>query len=506
MAGSEGNSTDAVFEMRGIVKRFGGVHALKGAGISLAAGEVHALVGENGAGKSTLIKAMAGILRPDAGEISMDGRRVEIGSGAEALRRGLSFIHQELNLVPWFGAAENIFLGKRYPTGAFGLVDRKELRRRAAASLAELGVELPLDRPASRLTRGLQSMTAIARAFADDARIYVMDEPTAALSDSEIAALFAVIGRLKARGKTILYVSHRLDEIFAICDRVTVMRDGETVTTLEVAGTDPKSLISLMIGRNLADNFPPSEATIGEEAFRAEGLIRGRGEPLSFSVRAGEILGVAGLVGSGRSSLLKAIGGAQRARGGTMSLFGAPYAPRRPKDAIRAGVALVPEERRQAGLILGRSVSENIVLPSLGSLSRLGLFLDRGRESKAAGEVSRAVRLKAASLRQSVGQLSGGNQQKIVFAKWLLGKARLLLLDEPSRGVDVGARYEIYKIVREMAARGACVILASSDLAEVLGLSDRVMVLREGRIEAILDARGLDQETVLRHCYGEGRE
>ncbi|MEI6873543.1 MAG: sugar ABC transporter ATP-binding protein [Spirochaetota bacterium] len=493
-----------VYEMHGIAKRFGGVQALRSATLSLAAGEVHALVGENGAGKSTLIKAMAGIVRPDSGTVAMDGRAIAPGSVAEARRHGLSFIHQELNLVPWFSAAENIFLGKRYPTGLLGLVDRKELRRRAAASLAELGVELPLDLPVSRLSRGQQSMTAIARAFADEARVYVMDEPTAALSDSEIAALFAIIGRLRARGKTVLYVSHRLDEVFSLCDRVTIMRDGETVATLRVADSDPKSLIKLMIGRSLAEIFPPAEAAPGPELLRVDDLARGLSEPLSFSLAAGEILGIAGLVGSGRSSLLKALGGTERRRAGTMTLAGSPYDPRRPRDAIRAGVALVPEERRQAGLVLGRSVSENIVLPHLGALSALRVFIDGKRELEASGKASKAVRLKAASPRQMVGQLSGGNQQKVVFAKWLLGEVRLLLLDEPTRGVDVGARYEIYKIVREMAAKGAGVILASSDLAEVLGLSDRVMVLREGRIEVILDAKGLDQETVLRHCYGEG--
>ena len=504
MEGKTETSGAPFLEIEGLVKSFGGVKALKGASLSLARGEVHALVGENGAGKSTLIKVMAGIVRPDAMTLRMDGRPVSIGSGADAERLGLSFIHQELNLVPYFGVAENVFLGKPYPRGALGLIDRRELDRRASAALAELGVAVPMKVPAARLSRGEQAMTAIARAFTCDASIYVMDEPTASLTDVEIERLFAVIARLKAAGKTILYVSHRLDEIFSICDRVTVMRDGETVANMAVRDTDPASLIRHMIGRSLGDSFPPALAAPGGTILSVEALSRSRGKPVSFELRSGEILGVAGLAGSGRSSLLKAMGGATRATGGRMTLRGRAFAPRRPRDAIREGVVLVPEERREQGLVLGRPIAENIALPNLGRLSRLGVFLDRKAERDKAGEASKAVRLKAASLAQKAGQLSGGNQQKVVFAKWLLDDVSVLLLDEPSRGVDVGARYEIYRIVREMAAKGAGIVLVSSDLTEVLGLADRVMVMRDGGVEAILDNRGLDQETVLRHCYGEG--
>ena len=504
MEGRTEPSGTPVLEIEGLVKSFGGVKALKGASLSLARGEVHALVGENGAGKSTLIKVMAGIVRPDAMTLKVDGRAAAVGSGADAERFGLSFIHQELNLVPYFGVAENVFLGKPYPRGAFGLIDRRELDKRASAALAELGVSVPMKVPAARLSRGEQAMTAIARAFTCDASIYVMDEPTASLTDVEIERLFAVIARLKAAGKTILYVSHRLDEIFSICDRVTVMRDGETVTNMAVRDTDPASLIRHMIGRSLGDSFPPPLSAPGATVLSVEALARARGKPVSFELRSGEILGVAGLAGSGRSSLLKAMGGATRATGGSMLLRGRPFAPKKPRDAIRAGVVLVPEERRDQGLVLGRPIAENIALPNLARLSRLGVFLDRRAERAKAGEAAASVRLKAASLAQKAGQLSGGNQQKVVFAKWLLDDVQVLLLDEPSRGVDVGARYEIYRIVREMAAKGAGIVLASSDLTEVLGLADRVMVMRDGGVEAILENRGLDQETVLRHCYGEG--
>ncbi len=495
-----------MLEISGIRKSFGGVHALKGGSLSLQPGEVHALVGENGAGKSTLIKIIAGIQRPDEGKIVLDGRKVEIASGSDALRLGFSFIHQELNLVPYFNASENIFLGRRYPTNALGLIDRRELERRSAACLAQLDVELPLRQPVSRLSRGQQSMIAIARAFADEARLYVMDEPTASLTDHEIRNLFAVIEKLRARGKTILYVSHRLDEIFELCDRVTVMKDGETVAVTDIADTDPRSLIKLMIGRNLVDNFPESKSSPAEEILCVEGLDRGKGRPVSFTLRAGEILGVAGLVGSGRSSLLKALGGAIRPRGGEISLLGKRYSPSSPLAAIHAGVLLVPEERRQHGLVLRRGIAENIALPNLRSLSRWAIFVDRRKELETAKASAESVRLKASSMRQAVGELSGGNQQKVVFAKWIPRDAKVLLLDEPTRGVDVGARYEIYKIVRDMAARGAGIILASSDLGEVLGLADRVMVMREGGVEAILDARGLDQESVLAQCYGKGSE
>jgi ribose transport system ATP-binding protein len=514
-----------LLEVSGLYKSFGGVHALRGAELSLEPGEVHALVGENGAGKSTLIKVIAGLVRPDSASIRVRGVPVDIASGHDATRLGLSFIHQELNLVPYFRVAENVFLGKDYPKNALGLIDRRELDRRAGAALAGLGVSIPLDVVASRLSRGEQAMTAIARAFTGDAALYVMDEPTASLTDVEIARLFEVIARLKASGRTILYVSHRLDEIFSICDRVTVMRDGQTVGSMRVADTDPAELIRMMIGRNLAESFPPpssvpdgsssvpngsssvpngSSSVPGTVRLVVENLDRGRGRAVSFDLRAGEILGVAGLAGSGRSSLLKAIGGAVRARGGRMTLDGKTYSPRSPRQAIDSGVVLVPEERREQGLVLGRSIRENIALPNLRRLSKFGVFVRRRLEESEAAGAAEGVRLKAASLGQKAGQLSGGNQQKVVFAKWLLGSTEILLLDEPTRGVDVGARFEIYKIVRDMAARGAGIILASSDLTEVLGMADRVMVLRDGGLEAVLPAKGLDQEIVLRHCYGEG--
>ena len=497
-------ATGALLEVSGLYKSFGGVHALRGATLSLAPGEVHALMGENGAGKSTLIKVLAGIVRPDAASILLRGVPADIASGHDANRLGLSFIHQELNLVPYFRVAENVFLGKDYPKNAFGLIDRRELDNRAGAALAALAVNIPLDVVASRLSRGEQAMTAIARAFTEDAALYVMDEPTASLTDVEIARLFAVIARLKAKGKTILYVSHRLDEIFSICDRVTVMRDGQTVGSMRVADTDPASLIRMMIGRNLADSFPPASSVPGADRLVVEGLDRGRGRTVSFSLRAGEILGVAGLAGSGRSSLLKTIGGASRAKGGRMELDGKPYSPANPRQAIDAGVVLVPEERREQGLVLGRSIRENIALPHLGRLSTLGVFVKRRLEGSEAAGAAKGVRLKAASLGQKAGQLSGGNQQKVVFAKWLLGRTEILLLDEPTRGVDVGARYEIYRIVRDMAAKGAGIILASSDLSEVLGLADRVMILRDGGLEAILPAKDLDQETILTRISHSG--
>ena len=506
MDGRVQSASGPILEISGLYKSFGGVHALKGASLSLAPGEVHALVGENGAGKSTMIKTLAGLVRPDAASIMVRGIPVSMGSGAEASRLGLSFIHQELNLVPYFRVAENMFLGKPYPKNSLGLIDRRELDRRAAAALTELGVSIPLDVVASRLSRGEQAMTAIARAFTCDADVYIMDEPTASLTDVEIDRLFTVIGRLRARGRTILYVSHRLDEIFAICDRVTVMRDGQTVGCMRVADTEPASLIRLMIGRSLADSFPPACSEPGDGKLVVDSLKNGRGAGISFCLHSGEILGVAGLAGAGRSSLLKAIGGAIRVTGGRMTLDGKPYAPRTPKRAIDSGVVLVPEERRAQGLVLGRSIRENISLPNLAQLSRLGLFVRRRFENSKAAEAVKDVRLKAASLSQKVAQLSGGNQQKVVFAKWLMGRTEILLLDEPTRGVDVGARFEIYRIVRETAARGVGIILASSDLSEVLGLADRVLVMRDGGLEVILPGKGLDQETVLRYCYGQGGE
>lgn len=492
-----------VLQLKKILKDYPGVRAVNYASLELLPGEVHGLVGENGAGKSTLIKIMAGVVQPDEGEIWLNGSRVHLRTGSDAYRSGLSFIHQELNLVSYLSGAENIFLGRPYPKNKLGTIDWSALHTKAGEILAALGVHLPVDIAVCNLSGGDRAMVSIARAFAGDAAIFVMDEPTASLSDEEISNLFRVIRSLKARGHTILYVSHRLDEIFAICDRVTVMRDGSVVSTRTINEINQAEMIRLMIGRELAENFPPSRAVAGQPLLRVEGLSGKHIQNVSFTLHHGEILGLAGLVGAGRSEILRMIFGAEPIERGEIWLDQARIRPKSPAEAIRHGILLVPEERRSQGLVLNRSILDNITLPHLKNLASAGFFLNRRRERTASQRVGQMVYLKASSLSQKVAQLSGGNQQKVVFARWLVAGARVLLLDEPSRGVDVGARYEIYRIIRDLSAAGVGILLVSPDLEELLGLADRVLVMREGKKVAELDAAGLSQETVLRHCYGE---
>jgi ribose transport system ATP-binding protein len=493
----------AVYALKDITKDYPGVRAVDNASLALHRGEVHGLVGENGAGKSTLIKIMAGVVHPNAGQVFLNGNQIDFYNGATAYRLGLSFIHQEQNLVPYLSGSENIFLGRSYPSNRLGTIDWAALNQQAAEILANLGVHVPVDIPVSRLSQGDQSMISIARAFAGDAAIYVMDEPTASLTDDEIQALFAVISQLKSRGKTILYVSHRLDEIFAICDRVTVMRDGSVVATRPILELNQGELIRMMIGRSLTESYPPALAEHGKLLLDVRGLTGKGAKDVSFQLHAGEIIGFAGLVGSGRTEILRILYGADPLLSGQIKLDGKHFQPASPARAIDHGMVLVPEERRSQGLILDRSIQSNITLPHLNRFARSGVFLNPSREKEVSRRTASAVRLKASSLQQSVAQLSGGNQQKVVFARWLAGEARILMLDEPSRGVDVGARFEIYRLIRELAARGAGILLVSSDLNELLGLSDQVIVMREGRQTAQLTASDASQEHVLRICYGE---
>lgn len=491
------------FALKDIVKQYPGVLAVNHVSLSLLPGEVHGLIGGNGAGKSTLIKIMAGVVRPDQGQILMNGERLDLHSGHDAYRYGLSFIHQELNLVPYLSGAENIFLGRPYPRTRFGTVDWKALNRRAEQIMLELGMHVRVDVPVSRLTRGEQAMISLGRAFVGDARIIVMDEPTASLTDEEIRNLFRVIRELKARQRTVLYVSHRLDEIFEICDRVTIMRDGGVVGAYPIGALSQGEMIRLMIGRSPGESIPPTQSQAGRVFFRIEGLAGGLVQGVHFDVREGEILGLAGLVGAGRSEVLHLIYGSIRPQRGQMWLDDKPFSPRSPADAIRAGMALVPEERHQQGLVLSRSVLQNITLPALDRFAWRSLFVNRAAEQSAGQKVAQQVHLKATSLDQKVNQLSGGNQQKVVFARWLHTRLRMLLLDEPTRGVDVGARFEIYRIIRELAAAGIGIVLVSSDLQELLGLADRLIVLCKGRQLADLPAAGLSQEALLHYCYGE---
>ncbi len=496
-----------VLAVRGLRKSYPGVVAVDDATLEIAPGEVHGLVGENGAGKSTLIKILAGVVRADAGQIEVDGQPIALHSVHDAGRHGLAFIHQELSLVPYFDAAENIFLGRPYPHTAWGALDRRTLRRRAGEALARLGVRLPLDLPAGRLSPGQQTMLAVARAFIAPApgahlRLLVMDEPTASLTDQEIGHLYEVIRTLRGEGVAVLYVSHRLQEIFDLTDRVTVMRNGRVVAAAPTETLDRAALIRLMTGRDEAAPRRRDARARGAPLLEAEGLAGESVAGISFTLHAGEVLGIAGLVGAGRSSLLRLIAGADARRGGSLRLDGVEIRPTSPRAALRLGIALAPEERRSQGLVLGRPVYQNITLSHLARYLRGGL-IDRGRELAAARRLGDALHLKAPSLLAPVAQLSGGNQQKVVLARCLAGEGlRVLLLDEPTRGVDVGARRELYEIMAELAAQGVGVLLVSSELPELLALSDRVLVMHEGRPTATLDAASADPATVLAHCYG----
>lgn len=496
-------------EVEHAAKSFDGVSVLHGVSLSVLGGEAHALMGENGAGKSTLIKLLAGVLRADRLDLKVCGEGASIHSPADAQRLGFRFIHQELNLVTSLSVAENIFLGHPYPRTAFGTVRWSELARRAQATLEGLGVTHIAPRQAAgELSVGDAMLVSVARAFAGEAattsraaRLYVMDEPTAALSRAETELLFAVIRRLKAQGSSVIYVSHRLDEIFEICDRITVMRDGEAVATTATGEVSPGELIEQMTGRP-SDEVPPARTLtpgtvpVLKLADGANAWLKG----VSFSLFAGEVVGVAGLTGAGRSELLRALAGADPLTSGNVELAGSHVKLSAPGKAWRHGVAFVPEERRTQGLVMTASVQDNTVLPHLGMLSRWG-FADRKRKRALAQRVTSEVRLRARNLDQRVHSLSGGNQQKVVLARALAGSPKVLLLDEPTRGVDVGAKRDIYSLILEAAAEGAAVLMVSSDLQELLNLCNRVLVLHSGQLLYDVPTQGMSQADLLTLCH-----
>ena len=483
--------------MKGIRKSFPGVQALRGVDLDVHAGEVLALLGENGAGKSTLIKVLGGAHRADAGVLEVDGAEVSFGSPQEARAAGIAVIHQEFNLVPGLTAAENIFLGQEATRAGF--VARGEERRRAADLFHRLGVAIDLDVPCSQLTTAQQQLVEIARALARDTRIVVMDEPTAALTAGEVSRLFEIIRDLRSRGIAIIYVSHRLDEIFALADRVVVLRDGRNVGTRPLEGLGRNELIEMMVGRELADEYPRRTATPGPVRLVVSGLCRGKAvRDVSFTVRAGEILAIAGLVGAGRTETLRLIFGADKRHAGELVLDGRRLDIRSPRDAIAAGIGLLTEDRKLQGLVLGQSVRDNFALPNLGPLSQFG-FVDGRREREAFSRHVDQLRIKVPHQEERARNLSGGNQQKVVLAKWLERDCEVLFFDEPTRGIDVGARHEIYLLMNELSARGKAIVMVSSELPEVLGLADRILVMHEGRITGeIACGPTVTQEEVMR--------
>ena len=490
-----------VLSIRGLKKSYPGVMALKGVNLAFKAGEIHGLIGENGAGKSTLIKILAGIVKPDDGEVTILGKSVQIRNSKDSSRNRLCFIHQELNLVTYFNAAENIFLGHSYPRRLRFFVDWKRLKAKTKEITDALQVRIPLDTPVSYLSAVDRAMVAIARAFAVSGDIYFMDEPATALTDIEKEKLFRVIKTLKSQGKTVVYVSHNLDDVLDITDRITVMRDGTVVECRETLETTKEDLIRSMIGKSLESAFPSRAGKAGAVVFEARDIHNESIDGLSFDIRAGEVLGLGGLVGAGRTELLETIFGARCKDSGTFTLDGVPFRPSSPRSAIEQGVVLVPEERRKQGLVLSRSIYENISMMSLSDISNFG-FLNHRVIRNRSEEAGEDVRLKCSNYSNHVRTLSGGNQQKVVFAKTVLQEPKLLLLDEPSKGVDVGARFEIYSIIRDLASRGTAVIIVSSDFNEVLGLADRILFIKEGKMVSLMNNIDMNQEKYLNCCYG----
>ncbi len=487
--------------LEGMVKDYAGTRVVDDVSIDLRAGEVLGLIGENGAGKSTIIKMISGIVEPTAGQIWLDGEPMQFRSAREAQAAGVSVVYQELTLVPFLSAAENVFLGKPYPRTRAGLADFRALEREAKEIFDSLETDLPLDIPVMEFPPAMQSMVAIARALATKARVFILDEPTAALTDTETEHLYKVIGLLKARGVGLIYISHRLEEILRITDRVVVLRDGKHVGTLPTSEATMEGLIGMMLGRTVEQMFPERVAPVGQPLLGVTDVSGPGVLKTSFVLNRGEILGIAGLAGSGRTEILRILAGAEQATAGSIRLDGRPYLPKSPQQALRSGVALVPEERRSMGLILTDSIAQNLAMANLKAVSRLGIWLSTVRLRSLARGLIERVGIKATGIGQAVGELSGGNQQKVVFGKCLAQKIKVLLLDEPTRGVDVGSKHEIYEIIRRVAAEGAGVILVSSDLPEIVGMADRIVVMKDREQCGVVDGRDTDERRLLTYCH-----
>jgi rhamnose transport system ATP-binding protein len=490
-----------VLSLSGVSKTFGSVRALQDVSLELHPGEAHALAGENGAGKSTLIKVLAGVYRPDTGTVLVDGQPVTFAGPADARDAGVAVIYQEPTLFPDLSVAENIFMG-RQPRGQLRRIDRRRMHAEAAALFQRLGVTLDPAQPARGLSIADQQMVEIAKALSLRARVLIMDEPTAALTVNEVERLFAVARSLRSQGAAVLFISHRLDEVFELCQRVTTLRDGRLIATEPVAELTPDDLVRRMVGRPLEALFPKLDTAPGAVALKVDRLSReGLFTDVSFEVRRGEIVALAGLIGAGRSEVARAIFGVDRWDAGRVEVNGRPLPPASPTSAMAAGLALVPEDRRQQGLVMSLSIERNVGLTGLRSLNRFGLIRRAAERTRAADWAVR-LRLRYARLSDPVDTLSGGNQQKVVLAKWLAIRPAVLIVDEPTRGIDVATKAEVHRLLSELAGDGIAVLMISSELPEVIGMADRVLVMHEGRVVAEIARGQATEESIMSAATG----
>lgn len=494
---------DKVLEIENITKEFPGVKALKGVSFDIRRGEVHALVGENGAGKSTLMKILSGVYAPTTGKIRLDGKEVTFKDPKQAQQLGVSIIHQEFSLIPYLSGVDNIFLG-REKRKANGLLDRRKMRKEAEEVLQRLNANIDLNKPVAHLSVANQQFIEIAKAIAIDTKVLIFDEPTASLTGKEIDKLFELIERLKADGVTIIYISHHLEEILEMCDRMTCMRDGEWVGTKDIKDITKQDIVKMMVGREIVNAFPekPFHNSQKEMLLEVKKLSNKSITDIQFSLKKGEIIGIAGLVGSGRTETVRALIGADPTQEKEVYIDQQKVDIKNPTDALARGIALIPESRKTQGLVLNMTIKNNISLPILKELTRSLGFINMKKEETIIDQSIRDLLIKTPSSKQMVKNLSGGNQQKVVLAKWLNTDCRILIFDEPTRGIDIGAKEEIYKLMRNLADKGISIIMISSELPEILGMSDRILVMHKGQIKAEIDGREATSEKVMHYATG----
>lgn len=484
-----------ILEIKNVTKRYPGVIALNNISIAIRQGEVHALVGENGAGKSTMIKTITGAIEPDEGEIIYQGEKYQGMNPILSGKVGIEAIYQEFNLAPELSVEENIYMGNKVNEGIF--IDKKELTRRTLDILKSLDADIDPSTKIRDLTVAYMQLVEISKALAKNVKLLIMDEPTAPLTDNEVEILFRLVKQLKKDGVSIIYISHRLDEIFELADRVTVMRDGQVIKTVDIGETNKNQLIFDMVGRELTETYPAREPKYGDTILEVKGLCGPSNQETSFSVRAGEIVGLAGLVGAGRTEIARLIVGADKKQGGEIYVNGRQVKIESPKDAVENGIAYVSEDRKNQGVLLKMPIYWNITLPILKRLSKLG-FVDVKKENECVNRYKEALHIKTPSVNQLVGNLSGGNQQKVAVAKWLASESKVLILDEPTRGIDVGAKQEMYELINKLTAEGLGILMISSEMEEIMGMSDRMLVMAEGKIVGELQKEEFTQDKILK--------